>query len=61
MTNQLYIYLAIKPTIRNYKVITYMLCLSHDFSCLISWFLIAESTTFALRIENVDITGFDGL
>jgi hypothetical protein len=24
-------------------------------------FVIAESTTFALRIENVDITGFDGL
>jgi len=25
------------------------------------WFVLADSTTFALRIENVDITGFDGL
>jgi hypothetical protein len=31
------------------------------FSVLSTTEIIAESTTFALRIENVDITGFDGL
>jgi hypothetical protein len=38
-----------------------MFCISHDFKDLDICRSIAESTTFALRIENVDITGFDGL
>jgi hypothetical protein len=38
-----------------------MSCLSQDFKELDIYLTIAESTTLALRIENVEITGFDGL
>jgi hypothetical protein len=38
-----------------------MFCISQGFKGLDICRSIAESTTFALRIENVDITGFDGL
>jgi len=38
-----------------------MSCISQGFKCLDICRSIAESATFALKIENVGITGFDDL